>query len=75
MTVVAGQPALPLGTPLTLRVAADDRPGPRTYTVKTGDTLFGIATQFGLTTTTLAAANGITDPSRITPGQVLVIPV
>ena len=46
-----------------------------TYTVQAGDTLFEIALRFGVTTSALAKANGITDPALIRPGQVLVIPV
>ncbi len=43
------------------------------YTVQPGDTLGAIAAQFGVTPEALAAANGITDPNRITAGQVLVV--
>jgi LysM repeat protein len=45
-----------------------------TYTVKAGDTLFEIAARFGVSTTALAEANGITNAALIRPGQVLVIP-
>jgi LysM repeat protein len=44
------------------------------YTVVAGDTLSGIAAQFGLSTNELHAANPIPDPRLIYPGQVLVIP-
>ncbi len=47
---------------------------PGTYTIARGDTLRIIASKFGITTTTLAAANGIADPNRIYYGQVLNIP-
>ncbi len=45
-----------------------------TYTVQRGDTLSGIAQRFGVSLSALVQANGITDPSRIYPGQRLVIP-
>jgi peptidoglycan/xylan/chitin deacetylase (PgdA/CDA1 family) len=45
-----------------------------TYTVVAGDTLYSIAQRFGTTVDTIASANGISDPSDITAGQVLVIP-
>lgn len=43
------------------------------YTVQSGDTLSGIAERFGTTYQKIAAANGISDPNRIYPGQVLTI--
>ena len=45
-----------------------------TYEVEPGDTLSGIADQFGVDLETLAAANDITDPDVIYPGQLLIIP-
>ena len=44
-----------------------------TYTVKSGDTLSGIASKFGTTYQKIAADNGISDPNKIYPGQVLKI--
>ena len=47
------------------------------YTVIRGDSLFGIAQRFygdGNKFPIIAQANGIADPDRIFPGQVLVIP-
>ena len=46
----------------------------RTYVVQKGDTLLSIARRYGLTTKQLQAANNITNPDRIYPGQKLVIP-
>ena len=46
----------------------------RTVVVKSGDTLSGIAYQYGITTQSLASANSITDPSKIRIGQKLVLP-
>ena len=45
----------------------------RTYTVKSGDTLSGIAAKFGTTYQAIAAKNGISNPNLIYPGQVLTI--
>lgn len=47
--------------------------GQQTYTVKSGDTLSGIAAMFGTTYQKIAADNGIADPNLIYPGTVLVI--
>lgn len=44
-----------------------------TYTVRKGDTLSGIASKYGTTYQELARINGITDPNKIYPGQVLKI--
>jgi len=47
---------------------------PETYVVQSGDTLFLIATRFGLTVSEIALANGISNPDLIAVGQRLVIP-
>ena len=44
------------------------------YTVQIGDTLDGIATRFNTTIAALVQMNGIANPSRIDPGQILRIP-
>lgn len=44
------------------------------YTVRAGDTLWGIAHEFGSTVAAIAQANNIVNRDRIYPGQVLVIP-
>jgi LysM repeat protein len=48
--------------------------GDQVYTVRSGDTLFGIALRFGVPMMDIALANGIVNPSRIFVGQRLVIP-
>ncbi len=48
--------------------------GGRTYIVQEGDTLFAIATRFGVRVTALAQANNITNVNLIYLGQTLVIP-
>ncbi|NWG05510.1 MAG: LysM peptidoglycan-binding domain-containing protein [Chloroflexi bacterium] len=47
---------------------------PRTYTVKSGDTLSSIAVKFGTTVAKIASANNIKNVNLISVGQVLVIP-
>ncbi len=49
-------------------------PTPQVYVVQPGDTLFAIATRFGLTVTDLALVNGIRDPNYIYVGQRLILP-
>ncbi|WP_371816246.1 LysM peptidoglycan-binding domain-containing protein [Exiguobacterium sp. s150] len=46
----------------------------KTYTVKSGDTLYSIARAYGVTVSALAAVNNITNYNLISVGQVLVIP-
>ena len=48
-------------------------PAARRYTVRSGDTLSGIAATFGTTVKAIKAANGLTS-NVIRPGQVLAIP-
>lgn len=45
-----------------------------TYTVKSGDTLSGIALKHNTTVEALASTNGIKNPNVIFPGQILHIP-
>ena len=48
-------------------------PAKKTYTVKPGDTLSGIAAAYGTSWQRLANINGIANPNLIYPGQVLTI--
>ncbi|MFP5343354.1 MAG: LysM peptidoglycan-binding domain-containing protein [Candidatus Limnocylindria bacterium] len=68
------QSVAPTATPEPTPVPA---PTPQTYTIKSGDTLSGIARSFGLTLDDLLEANAdtITDPNRIAVGDVIIIPV
>lgn len=49
--------------------------GNTTYTVQPGDTLYSIARKFGVSVDDLIRVNNIADPSSLTPGQTLIIPV
>lgn len=49
-------------------------PGTVAYTVKPGDTLFSIAARFKSTVATIAALNGIADPTQIRVGWTLYVP-
>mgnify|MGYP000944283074 CR=1 FL=1 len=57
-----------------LKVPASGAPAPKSYTVKRGDTLSGIAAANGTTWQTLASINGLANPNLIYPGQVLRLP-
>ncbi len=54
--------------------AAVPIPSALTYTVRAGDTLFGIALQYGTTVIAIKSTNGLTS-DNIFPGDVLTIPV
>ena len=49
----------------------EDSDGGGVYEVQSGDTLTGIAAELGTSVEELAAANGITDPDRLSIGQKL----
>ena len=65
LTIPAGGAAAP---------AAASSGQTRNYTVQRGDTMSTIAVKFGVTVAALQQANGITNPDKITVGQVLKIP-
>lgn len=65
----------------TTRVLVDRCPAPTpqppqntTYTVRPGDTLWGIAHRFGSTVKAIAEENQLANPGLIYPGQILRIP-
>ena len=47
---------------------------PLVVVIQSGDSLSGIAAEYGVTLEALVVANGIDDPDRVHPGQELVIP-
>jgi hypothetical protein len=54
---------------------APPAPSSQVYVIKTGDTLSGVATDFGLTLDELLAANPqITEPDKVAPGDEIAIP-
>lgn len=54
--------------------ATPSDPAPQVYIVAAGDTLAAIGQRFGVTTTSLAASNGLANPNLIYAGQRLIIP-
>ena len=46
----------------------------RIFVVRRGDSLYSIAKKFGVKADELAYINGLSDPSRLSVGQTLVIP-
>lgn len=63
---------LPSSTPTP--TASPSPTPPRTYVVQKGDTLNEIAARFGVSVRDLMERNGITDPTKLQIGQVLIIP-
>jgi LysM repeat protein len=53
---------------------ADASPGGGSHTVRSGETLSGIAADYGVTVRSLAGANGITDANLVRSGQRLSLP-
>ncbi len=64
--------------PITITVAqeplAAEKPAPRSYTVRKGDSLSRIAKRFGVTTQALAKANGLKSRRHLRAGLKLQIP-
>ena len=58
-----------------LKLPGGGKPAPakRTYTVRAGDTLSGIAARYGTSWQSLAQKNGLSNPNLIYPGQVIRI--
>ncbi len=79
LNIQAAAPATPSPSPIpTIEPAPlqdTSREAPSLlYTVKGGDTLFRIATRYGLTVNDLVRANNVADPTVIYSGQQLIIP-
>jgi murein DD-endopeptidase MepM/ murein hydrolase activator NlpD len=74
-------PAQPVDAPAVVaeegvasQPSAIEEPDSLIYVVQRGESLFQIATGYGLTVNDLVQANNLVDPTRIYPGQQLVIP-
>ncbi|MCQ3810380.1 MAG: LysM peptidoglycan-binding domain-containing protein [Acidimicrobiia bacterium] len=65
---------IPQDAPVVLNSDGTVRPGERTHTVVQGDTLLGIALQYGKTLDEILVANNITAANLIQVGQQLIIP-
>lgn len=66
-------------TPAPTAVAPEPTPTPEpasgsAYTIREGDTLFGLAIRFGTTVAELAALNGISEDAILSVGQTLQVP-
>lgn len=74
-TPVTATPVSPVtATPAPVVTATPPPTTGGTYTVQAGDSLYRIATRFGVTAQAIVAANGIANPNLIYVGQVLRIP-
>jgi len=62
------------GSAVASAPSATPAAGPRTYTVKSGDTLTKIAARFGVKLSALISANRLPNPNLLRVGQVLTIP-
>ncbi|WP_420639854.1 LysM peptidoglycan-binding domain-containing protein [Candidatus Poriferisocius sp.] len=65
---------IPQDAPVVLNSDGTVRPGDRTHIVVEGDTLLGIALQYGKTLDEVLQANNITAANLIQIGQALIIP-
>ncbi len=72
VAVFPGQYAAYVGR-LTARAVRGSPSSPRVYTVRSGDTLWGIAQRLSTSTRALRRANGLSS-TRIYPGQALILP-
>lgn len=71
LTIVPAAEPTPLAPEVTVETAP---PVNVIHVVQPGETMFRIATSYGLTVNAVASANGISDPTLIDVGQQLVIP-
>lgn len=70
----APEPAAPSFEPAPKVDAATRQAYDGTYTIQPGDSLYQIARANGVKSSELQRVNGITDPRRLRPGQVIKVP-
>lgn len=70
--VTASPVALPVAAAPAPSAAVSDWTG--SYTLKPGDSLYGVARSHKVQTAELQRVNGITDPTKVRPGAVLKVP-
>ncbi len=73
-TLIPDQGIVPTSVPAVAAQPSGDQPLSVIHTVQRGETLFRIATQYGIAVNDLARANSISDPTVIYAGQQLSIP-
>lgn len=66
--------ALPPRPTAVVIVVTSPPPGYRVYVVRSGDSIYNIALNHGVSTAALLAANNLPDPDRLDVGQELLIP-
>lgn len=74
LTPIALSPIAPEVTINNLPENAIATPTNKTYTVQPGDTLSGIAAQFGVSLASILKLNQIVDPNVLEVGQIIVLP-
>jgi LysM repeat protein len=74
-TAVAPPPEQPVVTPQPTYAPETVTPSAgQTYKIKSGDTFYGLAREFGVTMQAIVAANPSVDPNRLQIGQTITIP-
>lgn len=68
------EPTSTASTPVETAAPTASPVSGKTYKVKSGDTLWGIAQKYGITVEALKAANPKVDPKAMRVGTILVIP-
>jgi LysM repeat protein len=68
-------PSVPAATPNVPGLASGSASEPALYTVAPGDSLYALASQFGVPEAALAAANGLAPTALLAVGQQLRIPM
>lgn len=75
-------PAITIGTPVQIKGTGTNWPnnpqqpvpGQKTYTIRPGDSIWKIAQKYNVSMHELIAANNISNPDQLYPGQVIIVP-